>query len=1154
MIHLRKPVIAGNRRVARRARLGRIVRNTLYVKVGLAFAVLVLACAFYLRLVAGPVSLQSYAGRVGEALAARIGPGWTVTISDTALELQGAKPAVRTAGLEVRNPAGIAVLRAPYAIVSLDPISLLTGSVSPREIELRDLQIRGMIGRDGSLSFEPHPSGSQAANGASPMAPPLAASSDVAPARDAAGDRSAPSPVSVAVASLLAPVVQATSLIGALDHATIVGARLTLIDADGRERAAFHRLAASFDRMDDGGRRIGLDLEGEGGAWRVRGKVSQAPELAADVEITGMPVTDVLLLTGLSRLPAGSDLRLSGRVSAAFEAGRVSRLEGRFESSAGSITRPGRLPLVIDRISGQASWNEAGRALRLAALDVSSQGTELKLAGDLAATDAGWQLKLSGQDAVLAGLARTDPAFTIGAVAAELRFAEGGITLDRASLAGEALDIEFSGSLVPGPAGPNVRGFVEARRTDVRRLVRVWPDALNPELRAYLAGRLGSGTVERLRLTSVLDPSDFSAVFSDAPLSDGALDLDFAVTGAELAVVDGLPPLRGLAIDGKASGTKASVQARSGRIEMPDGRALAFTEGSFVHANIDNPNSSAQVAFRISGGLDALASFLRSPIIRDAGGVDIDPATVRGRADLRASLPLVPKRIPALADMALSVNGTFTDVHADKLGGREKLEAGNFAVVYKAGALSIRGEGRLTGSPATIELQNRRGEPAEVTVALTLDDAARARRSLPSGALLAGPVQVKIAASLGSGSKAGARVEADLSRASIDGLVPGWVKPANKPGRVTFLLQNGDTPELRELAVDAGSVQIKGQLTLNASGGLDRADLGAFKLSPGDDMRVQIERGSGGAYRLMLRGNNADARPLLRWIAATPLKGATPREALDVEIDAGVNILTGHGDEAMTGVVAKASGRGSELRSLQFTGRFRNALVEATLGKRDAGAPVLAVRSGDAGATLRFLDLYRRMTGGKLVLDARSGGGSQEGRVTIDDFGLRGEPALRRIVSQASPQQQQSTAEDRGIAPIARSDLDQVLFNKLTADFRRSASRVEFTDAVIYGVQVGFNLAGFVDYGRDRLDVSGTFVPAYMLNNALNQLPVVGILLGGRNEGLFALDFRVAGSVASPALTVNPLTAVAPGILRKLFGWMMPERGEAPLTPAQNPQ
>ena len=104
------------------------------------------------------------------------------------------------------------------------------------------------------------------------------------------------------------------------------------------------------------------------------------------------------------------------------------------------------------------------------------------------------------------------------------------------------------------------------------------------------------------------------------------------------------------------------------------------------------------------------------------------------------------------------------------------------------------------------------------------------------------------------------------------------------------------------------------------------------------------------------------------------------------------------------------------------------------------------------------------------------------------------------------------------------------------------------------GPQVGFNLSGFVDHARDRLDITGTFVPVYMLNNAFSQIPLVGLILGGgRNEGLIAVEFRVSGALTNPSVTVNPLTVVAPGILRKLFGWMQPEAQAAqPGTSAAN--
>jgi hypothetical protein len=146
---------------------------------------------------------------------------------------------------------------------------------------------------------------------------------------------------------------------------------------------------------------------------------------------------------------------------------------------------------------------------------------------------------------------------------------------------------------------------------------------------------------------------------------------------------------------------------------------------------------------------------------------------------------------------------------------------------------------------------------------------------------------------------------------------------------------------------------------------------------------------------------------------------------------------------------------------------------------------------------------------------------------------LRNEPALRRIISQ---QPAAGATEERGNA-IPAINPNDVQFVKLEADFMRSASRLEFRDAVMWGMNVGFTLGGWIDYGRDKTDISGTFIPAFGLNNVFSQVPLVGPILGGsRNEGLLAINFRVSGPASSPTLTVNPLSLVAPGFLRKLFG------------------
>ena len=65
--------------------------------------------------------------------------------------------------------------------------------------------------------------------------------------------------------------------------------------------------------------------------------------------------------------------------------------------------------------------------------------------------------------------------------------------------------------------------------------------------------------------------------------------------------------------------------------------------------------------------------------------------------------------------------------------------------------------------------------------------------------------------------------------------------------------------------------------------------------------------------------------------------------------------------------------------------------------------------------------------------------------------------------------------------------------------------------------------------------MKGTFVPLYGLNNMFGQIPIVGLFLGGSNEGLIGVTYEIIGTPNKPVLRVNPISAMAPGLLRKIF-------------------
>jgi AsmA-like C-terminal region len=112
---------------------------------------------------------------------------------------------------------------------------------------------------------------------------------------------------------------------------------------------------------------------------------------------------------------------------------------------------------------------------------------------------------------------------------------------------------------------------------------------------------------------------------------------------------------------------------------------------------------------------------------------------------------------------------------------------------------------------------------------------------------------------------------------------------------------------------------------------------------------------------------------------------------------------------------------------------------------------------------------------------------------------------------------------------------------------------------VIWGTEIGATVEGSVDFARDYVNLKGTFVPAYALNNMFPNIPLIGPLLGGgTNEGLFAVNYRVSGAASAPVVSVNLLSAIAPGFLRQIFGAIenpnpMPNAAPTQYAPATQP-
>ena len=125
---------------------------------------------------------------------------------------------------------------------------------------------------------------------------------------------------------------------------------------------------------------------------------------------------------------------------------------------------------------------------------------------------------------------------------------------------------------------------------------------------------------------------------------------------------------------------------------------------------------------------------------------------------------------------------------------------------------------------------------------------------------------------------------------------------------------------------------------------------------------------------------------------------------------------------------------------------------------------------------------------------------------------------------------------ERAVAGGPVGTQNGIAFSGLRAEFTRQSGQLTIRDGVVKGPSIGATIEGNIDYLANSVRMSGTFVPMYGLNNMFGQIPLFGQILGnGSNEGLFGVTYEVVGTPGAPVLRVNPLSAIAPGITRKIF-------------------
>lgn len=692
----------------------------------------------------------------------------------------------------------------------------------------------------------------------------------------------------------------------------------------------------------------------------------------------------------------------------------------------------------------------------------------------------------------------------------------GGEVLGTASLV-------FSGDISPATyLAINVPGLA------VENAKQLWPVGAAPSARAWVLDKLFGGTVTDGFLEYKVKPGRLGA----ATLTADEITGHFRVERARFDVAGDMPPLRDAigAID--FAGSDVHITLDSATAYLSTGRTVAASNGRLDIVNAHLKPVIGKLDIDVSGTADAVAELSSYKPINALKSIPFAPADLSGRVtgNVRADIPLdtAARALPPSFLVKLS----YQDLAIAQPIDGQTVTGGDGTIVIDPRRAQIGAKAELNGIPAEIALVEPLGgdkASRQQKITLVVDDKTRERLAPGLGAIVSGPMRVTLADNAGKGRL----VSADLGKARLDLPWIGWSKGAGVAAEASFRFapQGDGTVRVSDFALTGKSFGITGAMTLRGTSLLS-ADFNNVRLNPGDRAAVTVKR-SGKGYVVRVTGSSFDGRALVKQVLSDPVEVGSAIGTTSVDVDASLDSVLGFGDERLSGLSLTYQGTGKMVSKMAIAATSIGGGDVAITNTANGKSRTVRMTSSDAGALLRFLDIYDKMRGGSITL-ALAGGltGALRGEIDARNFSVVDEPRLKSLVSsRANP-------ESPSLSEAVRQDIDVsvVKFERGYSKVTKGRGLLELQDGILRGPLIGFSFQGTFYDPNNRMAMTGTLMPAYGLNRIFGEIPLVGLILGnGTDKGLIGITFKLAGKAANPSLQVNPLSVVAPGIFRSIF-------------------
>ena len=713
----------------------------------------------------------------------------------------------------------------------------------------------------------------------------------------------------------------------------------------------------------------------------------------------------------------------------------------------------------------------------------------------------------------------------------EFQFDNLGISTPRGALFG-SLHMKL------GNSSPEISFGGRADKLDTTVVKQLWPFWMASKPRVWVENNLFGGSVTNA-VISVFIPAGRlreAAQTGKLQLGKDELHIAFDIDGARLNVPGEIPPLRETKAHFDLTGPTMGVGIETATSYFPTGRSVTLSDSSFsIPATYDKP-LMADLNLTISGTGDAVGELLTYKPLEVLQRTEFKPEDFNGKivAKVEARTGLISDQKPPPPDWQAKLE--LNNVDLLKPMNSRKITNLTGEIAADPQSVHLQAQAQIDGIPAQIDMTEPTDSKSTVkrgrVITAMLSDAQRNTVMPGLRDIVDGPVKVELTRI--DDDRQGVKV--DLGKAALTVPWVGWSKGSGIPATAQFEASGPDSQTtLKNFALKGDGFGVSGDLVIS-KGSLSSASFDSVELSGLDDFALSLKRGKGGGYDVSVSGNSADIRPILARLKSSSSGGGKSGgddDSASATIRVNLDKVIGFNDESIGNLKGVYSIAGGKTTAVDFSGVTRSGEAVVSQMSKGSGGGTIRITSGDAGAVARFADLYKHLKGGLLNLSLRSVGQDDwDGSLDLRNFAIVDEKKLSTIVSTPSGK------NGKSLNAAVKQNIDT-----RSQSFERGFARLVMRDGslsvengVVRGVQVGATFQGTVKDANGKMDLTGTFMPAYGLNRLFAEVPIVGFILGnGSDRGLIGITFRVTGTLEKSSIQINPLSIIAPGVFRQIF-------------------